>query len=409
MTKWIPISLAIVMMTTFASGDTYAQFLPQYADLHTETNAMLVQQVSRAGGDTAGHRFTWYADGSSYLADASLILGTSADDMSWQIYQGRPGSGPTPTNPYGYLYALSDITYDTTSSGSYRHAFGIGCNRDSTIAFTIDWYGPKHPDSAEFYLAVFDIYKGPNDPTGTVSNLTVAFAADWDIPTDSAGNFANTGGYDEDLQMVYQQGAWTAPSTNQYAGICARMSDNTPIVGGFIWESSVSVNPSNSYEHDSLWNRLQGCAGYSTTGSTVDLNSVLVVGKGVSIIPGTHYKFCIIFLGQPKAGGSLAGLQAAVAKAKKFICAHVPEYCMEDVCNCGDADMNGFISISDAVALISYVFNGTPVPWDCFGGSYGDFDGNGWVSISDAVACIGFVFNGYPCPHCQGMDCWTTK
>jgi hypothetical protein len=81
------------------------------------------------------------------------------------------------------------------------------------------------------------------------------------------------------------------------------------------------------------------------------------------------------------------------------------------VCNtCGDANGDGFISITDAVALIGYVFNGVPVPADCgYAQGKGDFNGDGFISITDAVACIGYVFTGTPCPKCMGMSCWTTK
>lgn len=71
---------------------------------------------------------------------------------------------------------------------------------------------------------------------------------------------------------------------------------------------------------------------------------------------------------------------------------------------CGDANGDGFISITDAVALIGYVFNGVPIPGDCnypFG--LGDANGDGFVSITDAVTLIGYVFSGSPIPHCQGQ------
>ena len=82
----------------------------------------------------------------------------------------------------------------------------------------------------------------------------------------------------------------------------------------------------------------------------------------------------------------------------------------EGCTHCGDADNNGFISITDAVALVNYVFNGTPIPEDCnYPQGMGDFDGNGFVSIADAVACINFIFLGSPCPHCMGLPCWVTS
>jgi hypothetical protein len=82
--------------------------------------------------------------------------------------------------------------------------------------------------------------------------------------------------------------------------------------------------------------------------------------------------------------------------------------CQGGCITCGDANSDGFISITDAVSLIGYVFNGVPIPQDCVvAQGKGDFNGDGFISITDAVACIGYVFNGTPCPKCQGQPCWT--
>ncbi len=59
----------------------------------------------------------------------------------------------------------------------------------------------------------------------------------------------------------------------------------------------------------------------------------------------------------------------------------------------GDADGNGIITISDAVALISYIFGGGPEP--AVAGS-GDADCNNIITISDAVHLITFIFGGGP-------------
>lgn len=65
---------------------------------------------------------------------------------------------------------------------------------------------------------------------------------------------------------------------------------------------------------------------------------------------------------------------------------------------CGDADNSGSVSISDAVALISYIFGGgaPPNPMES-----GDCNCDNVVSISDAVSLINFIFAGGPAP-CSG-------
>ena len=61
----------------------------------------------------------------------------------------------------------------------------------------------------------------------------------------------------------------------------------------------------------------------------------------------------------------------------------------------GDADHSGGVNISDAVYIISYVFNGGPAPNPM---AAGDADCSGIVNISDAVYLINYVFAGGPAP-----------
>jgi hypothetical protein len=72
-------------------------------------------------------------------------------------------------------------------------------------------------------------------------------------------------------------------------------------------------------------------------------------------------------------------------------------------CQCGDANGDDEIDISDAVYLIGFIFSGGPAPGACGGYSYGfgDANGDGEIDISDAVYLISFIFSGGPAPHCQ--------
>lgn len=66
---------------------------------------------------------------------------------------------------------------------------------------------------------------------------------------------------------------------------------------------------------------------------------------------------------------------------------------------CGDADGTEFVTISDAVFLINYIFAGGPAPNPLLNG---DADCNSLVTISDAVYLINFIFAGglAPCASC---------
>lgn len=71
-------------------------------------------------------------------------------------------------------------------------------------------------------------------------------------------------------------------------------------------------------------------------------------------------------------------------------------------CQCGDANGDAAIDISDAVFLIQFIFAGGPPPGDCRGYTYGNGDANGdaAVDISDAVYLIQYIFAGGPAPVC---------
>lgn len=57
----------------------------------------------------------------------------------------------------------------------------------------------------------------------------------------------------------------------------------------------------------------------------------------------------------------------------------------------GDADGNGTVNISDAIALINHILNGESSGLDL---TAADMDGNGTVNISDAIALINIILNG---------------
>ena len=62
---------------------------------------------------------------------------------------------------------------------------------------------------------------------------------------------------------------------------------------------------------------------------------------------------------------------------------------------CGDVNRDGVVNISDAVALINYIFiPDPPIEIDC----RADANGDGAINISDAVYIVNYVFVGGPPP-----------
>lgn len=69
--------------------------------------------------------------------------------------------------------------------------------------------------------------------------------------------------------------------------------------------------------------------------------------------------------------------------------------------DCGDANSDGHIDISDVVFLIAYIFSGGSAPGPCVSpNGMGDANGDGYVDISDVVYLIAYIFSGGLAPHC---------
>jgi hypothetical protein len=390
-------------------------FLPQDVAIRTANNNMMVNQAGQAASDVSHHSFTYFASpDTDYITDASLIMGNSAGNLSWLIFKG--GQSPSTNNNYGKLYALSNTTYDTTTFQSYRVAYGKGTNRDSTVGFDVNWYAAKFVDSADFYVGHFEVYKGKNSPTGTVTGLDIAFGCDWDVPSDTSSD--NTIGYDSVRQMIYLQGEYSATRELGYGASAAYLektvspdsadADETlqPIAGGFAWGNTQQVYGQSGYQVDSVWNYMEAVNSahpYSSpwlTGDSIgDMSIVMVVAKNYTVTPTSRLKFDIVLAAKRAQSNpdGLAGLNLAVDQARALIS-------NRGRCSaCGDANSDGSVDISDVVYLIAHIFSGGTSPrWCDYPKGKGDANGDRQVDISDAVYLIARIFSGGKAPHCQG-------
>lgn len=376
-------------------------FVPENAAIRTASNRLNVSQVSRVGAQESGAEMSWFVDGTDYLFDGSLIIGYDVDNMFTNIYY-QDGDTVADDNPLRELRALSHTSYDSTSFLSYRYAEGEGCTADSTIGFTSKFYAPKHPDSSGFYVAHFDVYAGPSW-TSTIAGVTISYAADWNVPSDTGSD--NSPGIVEAEQLIYQRGEYsgsTAHNDNRYGGLAYRGDDSTNRAadGGFVWNNDNYVYPGGGFDADSLVKYIAQTAitPYFTleidTLPIIDYSMVLVGQRDVSITDVDTFSFSVIIAAtNPNAVKSETDLVNNVHKAEKFICSYVvPDgpFCQSGPqCKYGDADGNNIINISDAVYLIAYIFGGGQAPNRI---CLGDCDENGIVNISDAVCLIGIIF-----------------
>ncbi|MCX6831806.1 MAG: dockerin type I repeat-containing protein, partial [candidate division Zixibacteria bacterium] len=393
-------------------------FLEQDVSLRTAHNRLLVNQTAQAANSNLGTAFTYFDDlTENFITDASLIMGNSAQNLSWRIYKSGQGDPGSTDNNFGWLYALTNTDADSTSyypgpnGYGYRIASGSGTNRDTTVGFDVSWYAASHVDSADFYVAHFDVYKGLK-ATGDVNGLSIAFAADWDVPSDSSSS-NNSVHLDAARQMIYLQGTGTGkpgttyiPRTQGFGGTAAYREDGVPIAGGFAFGNKEQVYPNRGLQVDSVWKYMDLTSGYtSRRDTTTDQTIVMVVAKGYTLT-STHLKFDVVLLGK-RAQDNPTGLAGLNSQAQAFIKNYIwpsmpsdPVLCPS--CNsCGDANDDGGIDISDAVFLISYIFSGGAAPHDCNGpNGKGDANGDGGIDISDAVYLISYIFSGGAAPHC---------
>ncbi len=368
-------------------------------DLRTACVRLHTDNTARVAADDTGRRFTYFSDSSDFLYDGSLVVGTAADNMSWSVFKPWPSSCGDPPGVPGLLYGLGWEAFDSTSNSSYRRISGKGTNRDSTVGYSVDYYGPKQPDSCDFFVARFRLYKGSNAPTGIVSNLTVGFACDWDAPADWGSN--NTGGYDASRHMLYQRGTVTSPPDENYGAVAAFRDDGQSIVGGFIWDNATYMYPNADFVASDLWSHMESLSmgQYTTVGSLEDLSSVLTIYRDASINGAANDTLKFVVILAAENFGPLTDLKHTVDKAINFVNGHglgsiVPTNC----CLHGDADNSGILNISDVVYLINYIFVGGPAPVsEC----KGDNNCDCVISISDAVYSIIYIFGGgQPPPQC---------
>ncbi len=79
-----------------------------------------------------------------------------------------------------------------------------------------------------------------------------------------------------------------------------------------------------------------------------------------------------------------------------------PHGILASSCQCGDANGDLAIDISDAVFLIQYIFASGVAPGFCvYHNGLGDANGDGSIDISDAVYLIQYIFAGGAAPHCM--------
>jgi hypothetical protein len=227
-------------------------------------------------------------------------------------------------------------------------------------------------------------WKGTYPCPGTVPDLYVGQAIDFDVKSDSGSD--NYPGFDASMNLVYQQGYGGGNNLNQYAGLALhdplkKPADQPAAYGGHVLRNDVYVYPMNGYRDDSLYSVMSkpgfAILDTSTTGKPEDFDCVLTAGKILSHTPNldtTQYRFVVAF--------SNKGLDTL-----KY---------MVNMVRCGNADrgVDGMVNLGDVIKLANMILKQQEEIWRYMS----DVNGDCATNLSDCIYLANNVFAkpGFP-------------
>ncbi|UCG63188.1 MAG: hypothetical protein JSV52_07880, partial [Candidatus Zixiibacteriota bacterium] len=235
---------------------------------------------------------------------------------------------------------------------------GTATTQDSTVALSRVWLAPRSGD-CNFILQYTKVWSFDG---AAHSGLVIGEGIDWDIPSDfpvedTSQNIlaANTGGFDADRNLVYQQGyeAYGLGSDTLYPFNCQDNDDrfggnamiesylngslrSTIAYGGFSEMNDTMQSTGAGYFPGQLYKRM-AASGFSASDSLQDLSTVLTYEFGFDLGASDVYE--LISVVATVHGGSLTDLQTTVDNAAAWFAANGGMDMFVD------ADVNGQIDV----------------------------------------------------------------
>ena len=390
---------------------------------------------SYAGGDSTSGR---PRGADSYLFDASPIIRYNGSHLVTQMFEFnfvdttrfRPQVDPTTSEPSEF-----DPLYNQGSSGIFT-------TQDSTIGLSVDYYTPVDPLPGCWQMAYVRVCYY-NNSASTINDVTLAYALDWDVPSDSIspGYVDNTSEFDASSSRfaIWQQAIDGTPTTEEldsvwncmpnswrYAAtsfIIADTGEYPPfITGGNDGRQSMGITvPKALYTRenaryvttewdlvalDTALDSIFGFSKYTTTepeSTDVDLHTMVNGGEYDLAVGDTAYLWLLLVSCiAPTEDSFLVCLDSARARPIPNTTPPPAGTCCDSINGglAGDADDGGDVNIGDAIFIVKYAFvEGAPAPPCC---GQADADGGGDVNIGDAIYIVKFAFEiGAPPPVCN--------
>jgi len=329
----------------------------------------------------------------TFDATGSSCQETDLEEFRWDFGDGDEGSGATTTHTYteaGVFQVLLTITDENDLVHTLQSTVGVGCEIGDLGAWTSSDVGePSLPGCASLADGCLELSVGGtgfgrtedhvtfiHQPVTGDFSLTVRIR-DIEWPINGRAGILVRESLESTSRMAFAQ------ARNQDGGLRARLerrrTDNGNLTG-------TQSTPDPSWMAPNMWVRLDRVADailmfVSTDGETwdatrdttiVDLAPTLEVGLSASASAANgsmSVTFCDVEL-------SGAGPEPVVFRR-------------------GDADDSGAIELTDAIAVLNFLFLGGDSP-TCIEAA--DADDNGVLQLTDGVYTLSYLFSGGAAP-----------
>lgn len=352
--------------------------------------------------------------GTSGVANYSMDYALQGDCAASYLYEGSVAISKlvdvVGETGYTNMFSRSDFkipssgipTLPAADSGDYfLFKSGTFVTKDGKIGLEKSWYAPKQIDSCHFMIQCLKLFPWEG---AAVNNIAVGDAFDWDVPSASGSN--NTGGFISGKRLIWQSGVGFGCQDNtfRFSGVQflgSRLNNgaiNTLAApaGGVVEENPTYLYPESGFNDLELYNLMRQ-SGYSATGNTTDLFSLMTFDNNLTLAPtDTAYFYSAILTVRDSS------LQSLVESADEVI-AWFDNHIVSGVISCcvgttGNVDCTGFVDIADLTTLVDHLFISNP-PLCCPGEA--NVDGAGNVDIADLTFLVDHLFiSNPPLPSC---------
>ncbi len=401
----IPVYLAVVDTLVTPSIDSILGYMSLVVSNNGNYGNMGNNGTGRLNFDYTANSLDCDTTADIYLYDASPLLGKieGVDTIFYHSFRQDNWLNPNSFRPIGGQALGNGTKYNWYSTG-------ILTTPDTTIALEQTFYAPT-TIGANYMIKKLKIWSAD----GAAHNgLRIGDVVDWDIPSDT--NAWNSSAFDPTRNLIYQiggefdqdnpQGDDCIDSDRRFGGMAFLKSVlngteyKTITYSTYTAPNNQFIEPTGNLVSGELWNNM-GQPGFSVETGVYDQHTVICYEPSFDLGATDTIVFWTSLLSV--YDGTVSDILVAADSAFELAsclntfpsdCNPVGSCCVANRGNV-DGDALDEIDISDLVALVAYMFQGSATPV-CL--EEADIDGSGGIDISDLVTLVAFMFQGGAAP-----------